>query len=100
MLMQHTSGALQLAKYLVDAGLLHANVRAPVHCAFTQADMPYYTNQTKYPNTYLSSPLMPVGISLMVGFVIADIFLGVYHVSWGPEHAVTSRDALAVLLDS
>ncbi|GMH42049.1 hypothetical protein BSKO_09968 [Bryopsis sp. KO-2023] len=49
--------------------------------AFLMADLEYYTNEDKYPDTFLSSPLMPILISLLVGYVVADLFFEVYEMA-------------------
>ncbi len=46
--------------------------------AFGMSELPYYTDGTKYPDTFLSSPVLLVAISIIIGFVVADIFFTVY----------------------
>lgn len=46
--------------------------------AFGMSDLQYYTNPTNYPDTYLSSPVFPVALSIIIGFVVAEIFFAVY----------------------
>ena len=41
------------------------------------SDLTYYTDATKYPATYLSSPLLPIIISLLVGYTVAQCFFNV-----------------------
>lgn len=45
------------------------------------ADLDYYTNEKDYPDTFLSSPLMPIVVSLVVGYVVADLFFEVYEMA-------------------
>lgn len=49
--------------------------------AFFLSDMDYYTDEAQYPDTFLSSPLMPILISLLVGYVVADLFFQVYEMA-------------------
>ncbi|DBA72774.1 hypothetical protein WJX79_010106 [Trebouxia sp. C0005] len=49
--------------------------------AFLMSDLTYYTNATKYPATYLSSPLLPILISLLVGYTVAQCFFNVYEMA-------------------
>ncbi|KAK9818176.1 hypothetical protein WJX72_008291 [[Myrmecia] bisecta] len=49
--------------------------------AFLMSSLSYYTNFEKYPNTYLSSPLLPVAISVLVGYVVAELFFSVYEMA-------------------
>ena len=49
--------------------------------AFFLCRLPYYSSPAKYPTTYLSSPFFPVLFSVMVGFVIAQIFFAVYEMA-------------------
>ena len=49
--------------------------------AFLMSDSDYYTDQDQYPDTYLSSPLMPILISLLVGYVVADLFFEVFEMT-------------------
>lgn len=49
--------------------------------AFLMTDLDYYTNEKDYPDTFLSSPLMPIIVSLVVGYVVADLFLEVYEMA-------------------
>ncbi len=45
--------------------------------ALLMTDLPFYTDPVKYPNTYLSSPLIPVLLSLLIGYIVASIFFNV-----------------------
>ena len=45
--------------------------------AFLMSDLSYYSNSEKYPDTYLSSPLLPVALSLLVGYTVAQCFFNV-----------------------
>ena len=49
--------------------------------ALLMSDLPFYTDPVKYPNTYLSSPLLPVLLSLLIGYVVASVFFNVRHVT-------------------
>jgi len=49
--------------------------------AFLMSDSEYYTNEEKYPHTFLSSPLLPVLVSLLVGYVVAEIFFEVFEMT-------------------
>ena len=45
--------------------------------AFGLSDMKYYTDPVNHPDTYLSSPLMPVLVSVIAGYTISNLFLQV-----------------------
>ena len=45
--------------------------------ALLMTDLPFYTDPVKYPNTYLSSPLIPVLLSLFIGYIVASVFFNV-----------------------
>lgn len=45
--------------------------------AFGLSDLMYYTDPVNHPDSYLSSPLMPVLISVLVGYTISNLFLQV-----------------------
>jgi choline transporter-like protein 2/4/5 len=45
--------------------------------ALLMSSLAYYTNPVQYPNTYLSSPLLPVILSLLIGYVVASVFFNV-----------------------
>jgi choline transporter-like protein 2/4/5 len=49
--------------------------------AFGMTELPYYTNKTQYPETTLSSPIFPVALSILIGFVCAEIFFSVYEMA-------------------
>ncbi len=42
--------------------------------ALMMSGLPFYTDPVKYPNTYLSSPLLPVVLSLITGYTVASVF--------------------------
>jgi len=46
--------------------------------AFGMSEISYYNDPTKYPDTYLASPVLCVAISVITGFVVAQIFFSVY----------------------
>ena len=41
------------------------------------SNLPFYTDPTRYPDTYLSSPLLPVILSLLIGYIVASVFFDV-----------------------
>lgn len=45
--------------------------------AFGLSDLTYYTDPVNHPDSYLSSPLMPVLLSVIVGYTISNLFLQV-----------------------
>lgn len=45
--------------------------------AFGLSDLKYYTDPVNHPDSYLSSPLMPVLISVLAGYTISNLFLQV-----------------------
>ena len=45
--------------------------------AFGLSDIKYYTDPVNHPDTYLSSPLMPVLVSVLAGYTISNLFLQV-----------------------
>ena len=45
--------------------------------AFGLSDLTYYTDPVTHADTYLSSPLMPVLVSILVGYTISNLFLQV-----------------------
>mmetsp|Transcript_33745 Transcript_33745/g.95482 ORF Transcript_33745/g.95482 Transcript_33745/m.95482 type:complete len:789 (-) Transcript_33745:181-2547(-) len=49
--------------------------------AFFFADIEYYTNQDKYPNTYLSSPVAPIVLTVIVAYACASVFFQVYEMA-------------------
>lgn len=51
--------------------------------AFGLSDLKYYTDPVNHPDSYLSSPLMPVLISVLAGYTISNLFL---QVSLAPCH--------------
>lgn len=63
------SGGCRLGKVAITAacGLL----------AFGLSDLKYYTDPVGHADTYLSSPLMPVLVSVLVGYTISNLFLQV-----------------------
>lgn len=58
------------------------------------SDLTYYTNATKYPATYLSSPLLPILISLLVGYTVAQCFFNVSNIPCG--HALSDCSILSL----
>ncbi len=49
--------------------------------AFGMSELPYYTDGVKYPTTVLSSPVFPVAISILVAYVVAQIFFSLYEMA-------------------
>lgn len=45
--------------------------------AFGLSDLTYYTDPVNHADTYLSSPLMPVLVSVLAGYTISNLFLQV-----------------------
>ncbi|KAG2493603.1 hypothetical protein HYH03_008120 [Edaphochlamys debaryana] len=56
-----------------------AAVGGVVAYAMTEAD--YYTNPTKYPETFLYSPVLPIALSCITAFAVAEIFFAVYEMA-------------------
>jgi len=50
--------------------------------ALLMSSLTYYTDPVKYPNTFLSSALLPVILSLLVAYIVASIFFNVRTCSW------------------
>ncbi|KAK9804898.1 hypothetical protein WJX72_010746 [[Myrmecia] bisecta] len=46
--------------------------------AFLISDMKVYTDPVNHSSTYLSSPLLPVLLAVIIGYVIASLFFSVY----------------------
>ena len=67
--------------------------------AFGLSDLTYYTDPVGHADTYLSSPLMPVLISVLVGYTISNLFLQVSHAVSMHDHACMSC-AASVPLDA
>ena len=49
--------------------------------ALLMSDLDYYSNPAKYPGTYLSSSLLPVLLSMLIGYIVGAIFFNV----WDPS---------------
>lgn len=49
--------------------------------AFLLADREFYTDPDNHPDSYLSSPLMPILVSMLVGYVVADLFFEVFEMT-------------------
>ncbi|CAD7702902.1 unnamed protein product, partial [Ostreobium quekettii] len=80
------TNALRLAAVntVGDAVIWLAKITVTAACgvtAFLMADLDLYTNEEKHPDTFLSSPIFPVLVSLLVGYVVADLFFGVYEMT-------------------
>lgn len=45
--------------------------------ALLMSTLTYYTDPVKYPNTFMSSPLLPVILSLLIGYIVASVFFNV-----------------------
>lgn len=50
--------------------------------AMLMSTLTYYTDPVKYPNTFMSSPLLPVILSLIVGYIVASVFFNVRSISF------------------
>ncbi len=46
--------------------------------AFAMSTLPYYTDPTEHPDTYIGSPVLPIALSILTGFLVAEIFFAVY----------------------
>lgn len=66
--------------------------------AFLMSDLNYWSNPDKYPDTYLSSPLLPVGLSVIVGFIVAECFFAVSPEACFDIHAAWSLSECATIL--
>ena len=51
--------------------------------AFFMADLPYYKNAAQYPGTSLSSPYLPVILSMLASYIIAECFFNVRRAAHG-----------------
>lgn len=49
--------------------------------AFLFADIEYYTNPQKHPSTYLSSPVAPILLTVVVAYICATVFFQVYEMA-------------------
>ncbi|KAJ9522324.1 hypothetical protein QJQ45_008201 [Haematococcus lacustris] len=49
--------------------------------AFAMSQVPYYTDSNAYPDTTLSSPILPIAISIITGFAVAELFFSVYEMA-------------------
>jgi hypothetical protein len=65
---------------LVFLGKLSVMAGAGV-IAMLMSTLTYYTDPVKYPNTFMSSPLLPVILSLIVGYIVASVFFNVRSMS-------------------
>ena len=45
--------------------------------AFFMSDLPYFSDATLYPDTHLSSPYLPVILSMLAGYIVAESFFNV-----------------------
>ncbi|KAL0045810.1 hypothetical protein WJX82_005374 [Trebouxia sp. C0006] len=66
---------------MVDVVVWMGKIAVTAACgllAFGLSDLTYYTDPVGHADTYLSSPLMPVLISVLVGYTISNLFLQVY----------------------
>ena len=45
--------------------------------ALLMSDLDYYSNPAKYPGTYISSPLLPVLLSMLAGYIVGAMFFNV-----------------------
>jgi solute carrier family 44 (choline transporter-like protein), member 2/4/5 len=82
----NTQNALRLAVINVigDVMLFLGKVAVAATCgviAFAMSTLPYYTNPTMYPDTYISSPVLPIAISIITGYIVAELFFAVYEMA-------------------
>eukprot|EP00201_Polytomella_parva_P001783 CAMPEP_0175080930 /NCGR_PEP_ID=MMETSP0052_2-20121109/25824_1 /TAXON_ID=51329 ORGANISM="Polytomella parva, Strain SAG 63-3" /NCGR_SAMPLE_ID=MMETSP0052_2 /ASSEMBLY_ACC=CAM_ASM_000194 /LENGTH=631 /DNA_ID=CAMNT_0016351771 /DNA_START=468 /DNA_END=2363 /DNA_ORIENTATION=- len=49
--------------------------------AFCLSELSYFNNATRYPSTQLSSPVMPVALSIIVGYFAAEVFFSVFEMA-------------------
>ncbi|MEW5314521.1 MAG: hypothetical protein WDW38_006013 [Sanguina aurantia] len=49
--------------------------------AFAMSETKYYTDSVNYPNTYLSSAILPIALSIIIGFFVSDLFFAVYEMA-------------------
>lgn len=43
--------------------------------AFGLSELPWYNDSQRFPATYLSSALVPIGVAALVGWIVAHLFL-------------------------
>ncbi|GFR50844.1 hypothetical protein Agub_g13116 [Astrephomene gubernaculifera] len=49
--------------------------------AYAMTEAKYYNSQEQYPETYLYSPVLVIAISVIVAFIVAEIFFAVYEMA-------------------
>lgn len=42
--------------------------------AFAISDTKYYTDPVKYPSMYLTSPILPIALSILIAYIVASLF--------------------------
>lgn len=65
--------------------------------ALLMSSLTYYTDPVKYPNTFLSSALLPVILSLLIAYVVASVFFNVRTCSWLLSDKLPSHTIMIVL---
>ena len=45
--------------------------------ALLMSDLDYYSNPATHPGTYISSPLLPVLLSMLAGYIVGAMFFNV-----------------------
>ncbi|KAK9842492.1 hypothetical protein WJX81_002530 [Elliptochloris bilobata] len=63
--------------YCASAVLAAKTVAVMAVCgvvAFFMCDLPYYSDAARYPDTHLSSPYLPVILSMLAGYIVAECF--------------------------
>ncbi len=80
------SNALRLVvvNFAADIVLFLGKVTVAASCglvAFGLAGLPYYSDAKNHPSTYLSSPVFPVALTIIIAFFVADIFFSVYEMA-------------------
>ncbi|KAK9846864.1 hypothetical protein WJX84_008702 [Apatococcus fuscideae] len=46
--------------------------------AFAISDTKYYTDPVNYPSMYLTSPILPIALSILIAYIVASLFSMVY----------------------
>ncbi|GAX82667.1 hypothetical protein CEUSTIGMA_g10093.t1 [Chlamydomonas eustigma] len=49
--------------------------------AFGLSQLQYYSDADQYPNTTLSSPIFPIAFSILIAFIVAQIFFAVFELA-------------------
>lgn len=65
--------------------------------AFFMADLPYYKNAAQYPGTSLSSPYLPVILSMLASYIIAECFFNVRRAAPRPAFSCLTASCESML---